>query len=379
METHDAKIANFSLAETRHLLKDLFSPRPWIYWTDFLVSMTAGGVAFVLARRFTPLGSVEQAFCFLVSCVLFYRAVLFTHELVHLRANTFSAFRVVWNLLCGIPFLIPSFTYYTHADHHMRSRFGTNHDGEYLPLGTQDPIHILTYLCQPLVLPLLTVFRFLVMTPLCWFSPSLRDWAHAHASSMVMDLKYVRPLPTAKALKIFRIQETLCFLLVLGGAISLSMGRLPLGFLVQSYLMSVVILFMNNIRTLGAHRYISGGQEMTFVEQLLDSVNYPNFSLLTPLWAPVGLRYHALHHLCPSLPYHNMAEAHRRLMRELPADSPYRATNSPSLFATIRELWRRARASEVAGAPRTKAGGPRQKNEEPKRGSRAIGPVGYSA
>ena len=67
---------------------------------------------------------------------VFYRAVLFTHELTHLRDKTFRGFRIAWNLLCGIPFLMPIFTYYTHVDHHMRKHFATQHDGEYLPLGT---------------------------------------------------------------------------------------------------------------------------------------------------------------------------------------------------------------------------------------------------
>ena len=59
---------------------------------------------------------------------------MFVHEIVHLPEKKFVAFRVVWNLLCGIPFLVPSFTYYTHLDHHRRKTFGTKHDGEYLPL-----------------------------------------------------------------------------------------------------------------------------------------------------------------------------------------------------------------------------------------------------
>jgi fatty acid desaturase len=377
MDTPTANRSEFSLAETRHILKDLFTPRPWIYWTDFLVSMTLGSVFFVLARRFTPVWSIQQAVCFFTACLFFYRAVLFTHELVHLRANSFGAFRIVWNLLCGIPFLIPSFTYYSHVDHHMRSRFGTHHDGEYLPLSSQHPLQILLYLCQPFVLPLLTLLRFLLLTPLCWIFPGVREWAHKHASSLVMDLKYVRPLPTAKTLRVFQLQETLCFLLVLGGAIRLGLGRMPTSFLVQAYLTSVVILFLNNVRTLGAHRYLSGGKEMTFIEQLLDSVNYPNFSLLTPLWAPVGLRYHALHHLCPSLPYHNMAEAHRRLMRELPADSPYRLTNSASLTATIRELWSRAAESKPAIEKQTDC--PDDSARKPKQGAGAIGSMGFSS
>ncbi len=187
---------------------------------------------------------------------------------------------------------------------------------------------------------------------------------------MVMEPTYIRPTPTAKTLRVFRVQEAACFLLLLGGAIRLAMGKMPIGFLAQSYCTAVGVLLLNNLRTLGAHRYTSGGKETTFVEQLLDSINYPNFSLLTPLWAPVGLRYHALHHLCPSLPYHNMAEAHRRLMRELPADSPYRKTNCPSLWAAIRALWGRAEAG--SGVSRGPVDPEARGDAAPKRGAIAI-------
>jgi len=34
--------------------------------------------------------------------------------------------------------------------------------------------------------------------------------------------------------------------------------------------------------------------------------------------------YHALHHLFPSLPYHNLKSAHRYLVEVLPSNSPYR-------------------------------------------------------
>jgi fatty acid desaturase len=67
-----------------------------------------------------------------------------------------------------------------------------------------------------------------------------------------------------------------------------------------------------------------------------------NDSLLAVLINPVGLRYHATHHLFPSMPYHNMRAAHKRLMDKLPADSPYRQTVGTSVWATIANLWRRA-------------------------------------
>jgi fatty acid desaturase len=83
---------------------------------------------------------------------------------------------------------------------------------------------------------------------------------------------------------------------------------------------------------------------MTFVEQVADSVNYPRHSWMTELWGPIGTRYHALHHLFPSLPYHAMPEAHRRLMAQLPADSPYRTTEEETLTGAVAALWRRASA-----------------------------------
>jgi fatty acid desaturase len=119
-------------------------------------------------------------------------------------------------------------------------------------------------------------------------------------------------------------------------------------FLLKVYLTAVVILTLNALRTLGAHRWTSHGGEMNFIEQMVDSVNYPHNPLIAGLWAPVGLRFHALHHIFPTMPYHALAEAHRRLMRELPADSPYRKTEARSLTESIVSLWRRAKASEVS-------------------------------
>jgi fatty acid desaturase len=108
----------------------------------------------------------------------------------------------------------------------------------------------------------------------------------------------------------------------------------------------VVILTLNALRTLGSHRWTSDGRELNFVEQMIDSVNYPHAPWVSGLWAPVGLRFHALHHLFPSMPYHALGRAHRLLMKELPLDSPYRRTEAKSLSESLLGLWRRARASE---------------------------------
>ncbi len=137
----------------------------------------------------------------------------------------------------------------------------------------------------------------------------------------------------------------LCFLWTATIAVLLTTGIVPIGFLITAYLLSVFVLTLNGLRTLGAHRYTNAGGEMTFIEQLLDSINYPRRPLISELWAPVGLRFHALHHLFPSLPYHNLSVAHARLMAELPADSPYRLTESDSLVSSLLQLWRTSRVA----------------------------------
>jgi fatty acid desaturase len=341
----------FSLAQARHIVNDLFTPNPWIYWADFLLSAVGGMICFRLVRRDLEPFSLAQGIAFVACCLLFYRAVLFTHELTHLREGTFRGFRITWNLLCGIPFLMPSFMYYTHVDHHRRKLFGTAHDGEYLPLANGSPWHIMGYLCQPFVIPIIAVVRFLILAPISWTCPAFREFVHGRTSSLVMDPSYIRPLPSRKALRIFRIQEALCFLWILAIGALLIAGVVPIGFLPTAYLISVVILFLNALRTLGAHRYTNDGGEVTFLDQLLDSINYPRCPFLSSLWAPVGLRFHALHHLFPSLPYHNLALAHARLMAELPLDSPYRQTESPSLTASLLSLWRTSRASSAKADP----------------------------
>src|SRR4051812_18764687 len=148
--------AKFSLAETRQIVRNLFEPNPLIYWADFLISMIAGYACFGLVRR-VPTWSPQQFALFAVSSLLLYRAALFIHEIVHFRSGSFRAFRIVWNLVCGIPLLLPSFTYYTHLDHHRRKHFGTKQDGEYLPLGHQSTWAIWFYLSQSLIIPGLAV------------------------------------------------------------------------------------------------------------------------------------------------------------------------------------------------------------------------------
>jgi fatty acid desaturase len=356
--------SSFSLTEARSIVRDLFSANERMYWTDFLVTIFLGYLCFALTRFtfFLPIESFGTKLLiavipFSIQCAAFYRAVMFVHEIVHMPDKHLRAFRVTWNLLCGIPFFVPSFTYYAHLDHHRRKSFGTAHDGEYLPLASMSPLWILFYLSQCLWLPPLGVIRFGIITPLTWLSPAFRRFIHQRASSLVIDPMYIRPLPTKTALRYIRLQELGCFLNLVAIALVciFVIKRWPIPFVTQCYLTGVVLMLMNCLRTLASHRWTSDGEEGTFVDQMLDSVTMDNDSPLAILINPVGLRYHATHHLFPSMPYHNMRAAHKRLLEKLPADSPYRRTVAKSIWPVIAQLWATAAQSTQRAQPRDSA------------------------
>ncbi len=352
--------APFSIGEARAIVKDLFRPNMSIYWADFLGTMTVGFICFSLVRNIHRLVSLPalayalSGLFFLVASLAYYRAAIFNHELVHLRGDRYRAFRVAWNLLCGIPFLMPSFTYYTHVRHHMRKMYATPLDGEYLSLRRGPRWKILLFLGESFVVPFLAVFRFLVLAPLSLISQRIRKFAQQRASSMVIDPLFVRPLPTRTEWRIWKIQELATSLYVWAVAILVATGLVPWQLLVLAYCTGVTVLLINSLRTLGAHNYYHEREEVSFLDQLLDSVNYPRNLWLAELWAPLGLRYHALHHLFPSMPYHHLGTAHERLMERLPANSAYRQTVRPTLTSALWELWRDASSPE-ASTPTTEA------------------------
>lgn len=338
-----------SHAALRKEVAHLFEPHPGIYWADLLAHATVGWAAFALA---VVAGGWAALGWGLVATAALYRGVIFTHELVHLGRGRLPGFRCVWNILCGVPLMAPSFLYDgVHQAHHFKQHYGTAQDGEYLPFGRPPRWTIPAYLVSHAVIPLLALARFGLIAPLSWLWPALRPLVLRRMSSLSIDPRYVRSLPARIPLA-WRVQETACSMLVWGVAVALTAGWLPWRLLVVWYLVMTAVLVLNGVRTLAAHRYANSDGSMSRDEQLLDSVNIAGRSPLTPLLAPVGLRYHALHHLYPTMPYHHLGAAHRRLMRVLPADAPYRATVEPGFAAALADLWRRAGESPVvSGAP----------------------------
>ncbi len=324
--------------DVHRIVRDLCEPNPAIYYADLACTLIVGHAAFACFS--SAQAPAVRTVAFLAAGFAFARAVTFTHEIAHYGARRLRRFKRWWNVLVGVPFLVPSFLYDEHRRHHLKHSYGTTDDSEYLPLAGGSLVDLVRYFGQAPLVPLLGVVRFVLLAPVEWCVPALsrRLWASSTAIVAVnWRFRRVWDYDSAE----FRAARRLalaCFCYGAGVFTLSACGVLPWTVLGHYYLVFLFVSSVNYVRILTSHRYRSDGRESSYLGQLLDSYTIPGHPILTELWAPLGTRYHALHHLVPSLPYHNLGRAHRRLMARLPADSPYRQTVRPSLVATLREV-----------------------------------------
>ena len=191
--------------------------------------------------------------------------------------------------------------------------------------------------------PLGTLLRFGVLAPLGFLIPAVRRFTVARASGMVINTHFAREDFDRANSAPWLAQEIGAWLwcwTVVGLTVA---GVLPLRVFATAVAVFSLMTFLNQLRTAVAHRWDNDGEVMAPLDQFLDSVNVPPPALLPFLWAPVGLRYHALHHLMPRLPYHNLGKAHRRLAQALPTDHDYRRAEERELMPAMRRLIDRMR------------------------------------
>ncbi len=319
------------------LTRDLSAPRPSIYWGDFLASTITGYVAFALALASSaPL--LVTAWC-VIAMLALYRAGSFIHELTHIKHRDVPGFRFGWNLLVGIPMLIPSFLYEgVHNLHHARTRYGTAEDPEYLPLALMKPWKLAVFLLVPFLAPLFVLIRFGVIAPLGAILPPLRRFSVANLSALSINPDFQRRPAEGDIRKLWLATETAASLWAIVLITGIATGRIPMRAVLLFAAIMAGSVFINQVRTLVAHRWENDGGVMSQTAQFLDSVNVPPPAMLPALWAPVGLRFHAVHHLLPGLPYHALGEAHRRLASALASDTTYHKASYaglPDLFANL--------------------------------------------
>lgn len=319
------------------LTRDIAVARPEIYWPDMLVSAALGYAA--LAGAILLENSVLAALSGVVSALALYRALLFIHELTHIHKTALPGFRFAWNVIVGIPMMIPSLMYEgVHTLHHARTRYGTAEDPEYLPLALMKPWSLPVFALSALLLPIGLLIRSAVLVPLGAVIPPLRRLVWERASSLSINPDFRRRPPEGDFARMVFWQElgaSAWAIFLVWWSATHSWRPLLIGLAV----ISLTAVF-NQIRTLVAHLWENEGEAMTVTGQYLDSVNVPPPAALAPFWAPVGLRYHALHHLLPSMPYHSLAEAHRRLQKHLGLDSTYEKANYLGLMPLVGRLAR---------------------------------------
>lgn len=297
--------------QAQGIVEDLNDPNAWIYWTDFLISTFVGyGLASVFLAH--SINSPIAWGGFLGAVFALYRSSMFMHEVVHLPRGSMKGFRFTWNLLAGVPMMIPSFTYRGHLRDHRNRLVNAQCDR---PRAAPWNIRSVSIFFQPI----LVFLRYLLLTPASFCNGRLRRWTMAHASSLVIGFENE---PSSKVRQ--RVSDTtweVMTWLAASTVMLLLVARIvPAAGLSKVLLLAVSVLVINQLRVFAMQRSQGVKNRVPHLEPFLDSTHVLA-NWLTELICPLGLRYHALHHRFPRIPYHNRRRAHARLSMLLAAGS----------------------------------------------------------
>lgn len=327
------------LRTAAELSRDLHAANPKIYWADMLGSAALGYAGLAGAILLPSVGlAIASA---VVAIFALYRAGSFIHEVSHMKHAQVPGFRLGWNLLVGVPLMIPSFMYEgVHNLHHAKTRYGTVDDPEYLPLALMKPWSVPLFVVASALAPIALLFRFAVLSPLSLAIPALRRTIAARFSALAINPAFRRRDMKDEYRKLWVRLEVATSLWAIALVVLVATGIVPVRALAIYLGILSATMVLNQVRTLVAHLWENDGEQMSVTAQYLDSVNVPPPATLPALWAPVGLRYHALHHLLPGVPYHSLGEAHRRLTATLEAGSLYHKASYAGLPGLLDRLVR---------------------------------------
>jgi fatty acid desaturase len=331
----DAATSGLSLGRYSADLGWASKPRPLIFWVDFLASSTVGYALTYWSSTLSFFSLPQIGVVFLAAAFMF-RASVFMHEAIH-SGKDVPGFAAAYNLYFGFVNKLPLYIYDVHVAHHLQEYYGTEKDSEYedLKLG-------LTNIAIPIVmmalLPALLILRFGILP---WFLPFIgkraRNAVYQYASTFALNRRYKRPLPDPAERRRWYWQDAGCALYQLAFVVLCLTGVLSWSLAGAWYAVAFITMLTNYYRVMSSHAYWTGLSPTTRKQQILDSLTVTGSPWLFWLY-PVGLRYHALHHMMPHVPYHHMAKLHRILLTRLPDDHPYRATIVNGFLQAYRRL-----------------------------------------
>lgn len=276
--------------------------------------------------------------CLIGGCV-FYRAATMIHDISHFQKELEKE-AFIWNLLVGVPFLIPSFMYVNqHLQHHSVARYTSDEDAEYEQYAGRGVGIVLLRLMKCPLLPLFAPVRFLFLAPVGLMSRRIGGIVRMHFSTLSLKIPFKRSVLPDGEIRTWVVLEaiTWAYCLIFSGALWCSILSWKALAILYSYV--AIGETLNVIRALGGtHGYRHSPARIGFRSQIEDSFNIESRSMLHRILFPNGLQYHALHHLFPRIPYYRMREAHTLLMEQLPRGSFYRALSLPTIWRGFKRV-----------------------------------------
>lgn len=292
------------------VIDDLKDISKLTYLFDFLLSASVFYAAFLYSGISSNL--LVKCALYVVAVLSVYRMSVFSHEIVHM-GNRFPLFVVLWNVICAPAILYSSAFFRSHIDHHRSDSYGSEKDPEYARFWDTSYMSKLYLGFSPLV-PFLEFFKRAILIPVSWVIPGYRK---KMKSKEVLASIHGNYEATPHIRPASKFENFIDFMITIE-----CVAILALAIYDQQYVSWIIKwlsvlglgILINSARTLHAHLYTISKTPVPLAEQFDDSITLNLHPAAAFLVAPVGLKYHAIHHLFPFLPYHSLGKAHKRLL-----------------------------------------------------------------